>query len=153
MAGELRDLRNLPSETSLGVEIAADVTGRARTALGGPRRGKKGFFLRAETAFSMTETLGGRGYQAEALPKLLADTIDAAVHPDEWVALGTPAVGRCIAKTGTLNGVTNLAGYCKSGGGQDLAFAYFLDGPTNAAGLFLLGHAVGDLARLDVTRP
>lgn len=69
------------------------------------------------------------------------------------VALGTQAVGRCAAKTGTLDGVTNLAGYCTSAGAQNLAFAFFLDGPTNARALFLLGHALGDLARLDVTRP
>jgi D-alanyl-D-alanine carboxypeptidase/D-alanyl-D-alanine-endopeptidase (penicillin-binding protein 4) len=69
------------------------------------------------------------------------------------VALGTPAAGRCEAKTGTLNGVTNLAGYCKTGGGQDVAFAFFMDGPPNARGLFLLGRAVGDLARLNPTLP
>lgn len=41
---------------------------------------------------------------------------------------GTPASGRCQAKTGTLNGVSNLAGYCQSIGGDILAFAFFNDG-------------------------
>lgn len=41
---------------------------------------------------------------------------------------GTPASGRCQAKTGTLNGVSNLAGYCQSVGGDVLAFAFFDDG-------------------------
>jgi D-alanyl-D-alanine carboxypeptidase/D-alanyl-D-alanine-endopeptidase (penicillin-binding protein 4) len=41
---------------------------------------------------------------------------------------GTPASGRCQAKTGTLNGVSNLAGYCQSVGGDVLAFAFFNDG-------------------------
>lgn len=41
---------------------------------------------------------------------------------------GTPASGRCQAKTGTLNGVSNLAGYCQSAGGDILAFAFFDDG-------------------------
>ncbi|MGH2879665.1 MAG: D-alanyl-D-alanine carboxypeptidase/D-alanyl-D-alanine endopeptidase [Solirubrobacteraceae bacterium] len=41
---------------------------------------------------------------------------------------GTPASGRCQAKTGTLNGVSNLAGYCQSVGGDILAFAFFNDG-------------------------
>ncbi len=41
---------------------------------------------------------------------------------------GTPASGRCQAKTGTLNGVSNLAGYCESEGGDILAFAFFNDG-------------------------
>jgi serine-type D-Ala-D-Ala carboxypeptidase/endopeptidase (penicillin-binding protein 4) len=40
----------------------------------------------------------------------------------------TPASGRCQAKTGTLNGVSNLAGYCESEGGDILAFAFFNDG-------------------------
>ncbi|HWX87854.1 MAG TPA: D-alanyl-D-alanine carboxypeptidase/D-alanyl-D-alanine-endopeptidase, partial [Solirubrobacteraceae bacterium] len=40
----------------------------------------------------------------------------------------TPASGRCQAKTGTLNGVSNLAGYCESQGGDILAFAFFTDG-------------------------
>jgi D-alanyl-D-alanine carboxypeptidase/D-alanyl-D-alanine-endopeptidase (penicillin-binding protein 4) len=40
----------------------------------------------------------------------------------------TPATGRCRAKTGTLNGVSNLAGYCESEGGDILAFAFFDDG-------------------------
>ncbi|MGA7705922.1 MAG: D-alanyl-D-alanine carboxypeptidase/D-alanyl-D-alanine-endopeptidase [Solirubrobacteraceae bacterium] len=40
----------------------------------------------------------------------------------------TPASGRCRAKTGTLNGVSNLAGYCESEGGDILAFAFFDDG-------------------------
>jgi serine-type D-Ala-D-Ala carboxypeptidase/endopeptidase (penicillin-binding protein 4) len=41
---------------------------------------------------------------------------------------GTPASGRCQAKTGTLNGVSNLAGYCESESGDILAFAFFDDG-------------------------
>jgi D-alanyl-D-alanine carboxypeptidase/D-alanyl-D-alanine-endopeptidase (penicillin-binding protein 4) len=46
----------------------------------------------------------------------------------------TPADGRCQAKTGTLNGVSNLAGYCKAADGNILAFAIFNDGiPTETA--------------------
>lgn len=40
----------------------------------------------------------------------------------------TPADGRCQAKTGTLNGVSNLAGYCQAANGNILAFAFFNDG-------------------------
>lgn len=40
----------------------------------------------------------------------------------------TPASGRCQAKTGTLIGVSNLAGYCRTQGGDILAFAFFTDG-------------------------
>lgn len=40
----------------------------------------------------------------------------------------TPASGRCRAKTGTLIGVSNLAGYCETQSGHVLAFAFFTDG-------------------------
>ncbi|MCW3030139.1 MAG: D-alanyl-D-alaninecarboxypeptidase/D-alanyl-D-alanine-endopeptidase [Solirubrobacterales bacterium] len=41
---------------------------------------------------------------------------------------GTRAAGRCQAKTGTLTGVSNLAGYCQAANGHLLAFAFFNDG-------------------------
>jgi serine-type D-Ala-D-Ala carboxypeptidase/endopeptidase (penicillin-binding protein 4) len=40
----------------------------------------------------------------------------------------TTAKGRCRAKTGTLNGVSNLAGYCTSRSGARLAFAFLMNG-------------------------
>jgi D-alanyl-D-alanine carboxypeptidase/D-alanyl-D-alanine-endopeptidase (penicillin-binding protein 4) len=36
---------------------------------------------------------------------------------------GTPAAGRCQVKTGTLNGVSALAGYCRAAAGRDIGFA------------------------------
>lgn len=41
---------------------------------------------------------------------------------------GTVAEGRCEAKTGTLEEVSNIAGYCTALGGHLLAFAFFDDG-------------------------
>jgi len=41
---------------------------------------------------------------------------------------GTDAAGRCVGKTGTLTGVSNLVGYCPSLDGHMLAFAVFTDG-------------------------
>jgi D-alanyl-D-alanine carboxypeptidase/D-alanyl-D-alanine-endopeptidase (penicillin-binding protein 4) len=38
------------------------------------------------------------------------------------------AKGRCRGKTGTLNGVSNLAGYCTSRTGSRLAFAFLMSG-------------------------
>ncbi len=46
---------------------------------------------------------------------------------------GTAAAGRCEAKTGTLTGVSNLAGYCAAADGDELAFAFFNDGISTAA--------------------
>jgi D-alanyl-D-alanine carboxypeptidase/D-alanyl-D-alanine-endopeptidase (penicillin-binding protein 4) len=41
---------------------------------------------------------------------------------------GTPAQGRCRAKTGTLIGVSALAGYCRSKGAGRIAFALLMNG-------------------------
>ena len=40
---------------------------------------------------------------------------------------GTTAAGRCRAKTGTIDGASNLAGYCEALNGHLLAFAIFND--------------------------
>ncbi len=42
--------------------------------------------------------------------------------------LHSAATGRCRAKTGTLTGVSNLAGYCEADNGHLVAFAFFNDG-------------------------
>jgi D-alanyl-D-alanine carboxypeptidase/D-alanyl-D-alanine-endopeptidase (penicillin-binding protein 4) len=49
------------------------------------------------------------------------------------------ATGRCEGKTGTLTGVSNLAGYCEAAHGQMLAFAFFNDGISTEA-----AHAIQD---------
>jgi D-alanyl-D-alanine carboxypeptidase/D-alanyl-D-alanine-endopeptidase (penicillin-binding protein 4) len=41
---------------------------------------------------------------------------------------GTAAAGRCHGKTGTLNGISNLAGYCVSRSGARTAFAFLMSG-------------------------
>jgi D-alanyl-D-alanine carboxypeptidase/D-alanyl-D-alanine-endopeptidase (penicillin-binding protein 4) len=64
------------------------------------------------------------------------------------IGVHTAAQGRCIAKTGTLDGVTNLAGYCHSRGNKLLAFALFIDGPPNWTALQLISQMVGAIARL-----
>jgi D-alanyl-D-alanine carboxypeptidase/D-alanyl-D-alanine-endopeptidase (penicillin-binding protein 4) len=59
----------------------------------------------------------------------------------------TPAQGNCVAKTGTLNNVTNLAGYCSTHDGQTLAFALMIDGPPNYIAIPMLSRAVAAIAR------
>jgi serine-type D-Ala-D-Ala carboxypeptidase/endopeptidase (penicillin-binding protein 4) len=63
------------------------------------------------------------------------------------IGVKTPAQGNCYAKTGTLNNVTNLAGYCHARGHKDLAFALFIDGPSNATALQLMNKLVADVAK------
>ncbi|MET0135425.1 MAG: AAA family ATPase [Kibdelosporangium sp.] len=53
-------------KTAFGQVLKLETTVRGARMLGGPRLKKKGFFLRAETAHSMTETFSGRlGYWDE----------------------------------------------------------------------------------------
>jgi D-alanyl-D-alanine carboxypeptidase/D-alanyl-D-alanine-endopeptidase (penicillin-binding protein 4) len=63
------------------------------------------------------------------------------------IAAATAAAGRCAAKTGTLAGVSNLAGYCAARGGDELAFAIFIDGPPNWVALRAIGRMVAAIAR------
>ncbi len=63
------------------------------------------------------------------------------------VAARTAARNRCLAKTGTLDQVTNLAGYCHTKGRHDVAFAFFMDGPENWSALALEGKLVAAVAR------
>ena len=65
----------------------------------------------------------------------------------QYIGVKTAARGRCIAKTGTLDGVTNLAGYCRTRAGRDVAFALMVDGPSNAAAIPLESTMIGAIAR------
>ncbi len=64
----------------------------------------------------------------------------------QGIGLKTPAAGHCVAKTGTLNYVTNLAGYCHSRGGHTLAFGLFVDGPDNGTAVTLESRMIGAIA-------
>jgi D-alanyl-D-alanine carboxypeptidase/D-alanyl-D-alanine-endopeptidase (penicillin-binding protein 4) len=63
------------------------------------------------------------------------------------LGVGTPAQNHCVAKTGTLDNVTNLAGYCRARGGVDVAFALMIDGPGNAQAFPVLSRVVAAIAR------
>jgi serine-type D-Ala-D-Ala carboxypeptidase/endopeptidase (penicillin-binding protein 4) len=62
------------------------------------------------------------------------------------IGVKTPASGHCIAKTGTLNQVTNLAGYCQARNHDMVAFAFFVDGPWNGAADALESRMIGAVA-------
>jgi D-alanyl-D-alanine carboxypeptidase/D-alanyl-D-alanine-endopeptidase (penicillin-binding protein 4) len=65
----------------------------------------------------------------------------------QGIGTKTPARGRCLAKTGTLDDVTNLAGYCRARGGHMLAFAIMVDGPPNWTATVLESRMIGAIAR------
>jgi serine-type D-Ala-D-Ala carboxypeptidase/endopeptidase (penicillin-binding protein 4) len=56
-------------------------------------------------------------------------------------------VRHCVAKTGSLDDVSNLAGYCSARGHQQLAFAILIDGPENSTGFWLESKMVAAIAR------
>jgi D-alanyl-D-alanine carboxypeptidase/D-alanyl-D-alanine-endopeptidase (penicillin-binding protein 4) len=61
----------------------------------------------------------------------------------------TPASGRCQGKTGTLDGVSNLAGWCDAAGGDTLAFAFEMDGISDYAAHLLQDNMTITVARYD----
>jgi len=63
------------------------------------------------------------------------------------------ATGRCQGKTGTLDGVTNLAGWCRDRSGHLIVFAFFMDGVSDTVGHSLQDNMVITIARDDPSRP
>jgi len=63
------------------------------------------------------------------------------------IAAHSVARGRCMAKTGTLNFVTNLAGYCTALNHHTLAFALMIDGPANWNAIALFDQMIPAIAR------
>jgi D-alanyl-D-alanine carboxypeptidase/D-alanyl-D-alanine-endopeptidase (penicillin-binding protein 4) len=59
----------------------------------------------------------------------------------EYEMLGTRAVNNCRGKTGTLQNVANLVGYCTATDGNKLVFAFLLNKLSNA----VWGHELEDL--------
>jgi D-alanyl-D-alanine carboxypeptidase/D-alanyl-D-alanine-endopeptidase (penicillin-binding protein 4) len=60
---------------------------------------------------------------------------------------GTPASGRCRVKTGTIIGVSNLAGVCRSAGGADVAFAWLMNGVSPYGARAIQDRMTATLAR------
>lgn len=65
---------------------------------------------------------------------------------------GTPA-RRCRVKTGTLRGVSSLAGYCTTTGGRELAFALLLNRVYTPAAKKIEDRMTAAIARLDEDAP
>ncbi len=65
----------------------------------------------------------------------------------------TGAAGRCQGKTGTLTGVSNLAGYCRTANGHTVAFAVFTDGIAIEAAHGFQDHIAISLADATLAGP
>ncbi len=78
------------------------------------------------TPRDVVELLAGmdEGEQAEPMLLSLAVAGQSGTLVDRM--RGTPAQGRCRAKTGTIDGVSNLAGICRSRSGARTAFAILM---------------------------
>nr|MBA3327557.1 D-alanyl-D-alanine carboxypeptidase/D-alanyl-D-alanine-endopeptidase [Solirubrobacterales bacterium] len=61
----------------------------------------------------------------------------------------TPASGRCRGKTGTLRGVSALAGYCRTRGGRDVAFAILMNAVNPFGARGVQDRMAAAIARLD----
>lgn len=66
--------------------------------------------------------------------------------PVRAIGAGTTASGRCQAVLGALPGVSTLAGWCSALRGHTLAFALFIDGPSNVQAAPLLGRMIAAIA-------
>jgi D-alanyl-D-alanine carboxypeptidase/D-alanyl-D-alanine-endopeptidase (penicillin-binding protein 4) len=62
---------------------------------------------------------------------------------------GTAAAGRCRAKTGTLNGVSALSGYCLTTGRRSIAFSFIENRICSGCAKAVEDRMVATLARLD----
>jgi serine-type D-Ala-D-Ala carboxypeptidase/endopeptidase (penicillin-binding protein 4) len=93
---------------------------------------------------------------ADLLVELAPTPVGAVLRSDLAVAgatgtlskrmRGTGAAGRCQGKTGTLTGVSNLAGYCQARDGHLLAFALFTDGISTATAHTIQDHMTISIA-------
>lgn len=61
----------------------------------------------------------------------------------------TAAAGRCVAKTGTLIGVSALSGYCTTTGGRNVAFSFIENRVCNYCAKTVEDRMVSAIARLD----
>jgi len=135
---------------NLSAELAFRVIGRTVGGAGTFAAGARAVarFLREEVglpagAFRVTDG-SGLSLLDEATPRSLVQVLAWARRADEGRAfyqslpvvgegiqsrmLGTAAVGRLRAKTGTLSGVSALSGYVAAAGGEELVFSLIVNG-------------------------
>ncbi len=111
--------------TAAGVEVArihAAEYGAVPTMVDGSGLSRQNW----TTPRDVVELLAGmdKGELAEPMLISLAVAGQSGTLVDRM--RGTAAQGRCRAKTGTINGVSNLAGFCRSRSGARTAFAILM---------------------------
>jgi D-alanyl-D-alanine carboxypeptidase len=62
---------------------------------------------------------------------------------------GTAAAGRCFVKTGTIRAVSNLAGVCRTTGGETVGFAWLMNGVNPYGARRIQDRMTALLARYD----
>ena len=100
-----------------------------------------------------------------ASPRAVGNLIDSLMTRSDWPAFdralpvagkdGTlhdrmesgPARGRCRAKTGTINGVSTLSGYCRARSGDRLVFSFLMNGVSATGARRLQDRMAQALAR------
>ena len=111
--------------TAAGAEVArshAAQFGAAPTMVDGSGLSRQNF----TTPRDVVELLAGMDQSELAEPMLLSLAVAGQSGTLVDRMRGTAAQGRCRAKTGTINGVSNLAGICISQSGARTAFAILM---------------------------
>jgi len=152
---------NFAAETLLKV-VGAEFGGAGTTTAGAAtvRRTLSGFGLRASvvdgSGLSRRNTTSPRDVvgllrrmaDSEAAPAFEASLPVAGSNGTLSKRMrGTAAQGRCRAKTGTLRGVSTLAGYCFTTSGTRVAFAFLMNGVSIYGGRRLQDRMTVALAR------
>jgi D-alanyl-D-alanine carboxypeptidase/D-alanyl-D-alanine-endopeptidase (penicillin-binding protein 4) len=111
--------------TAAGVQVArshAEEYGAAPTIVDGSGLSRRNF----TTPRDIVELLAGMDHGELAKPMLISLAVAGRSGTLSDRMRGTAAQGRCRGKTGTLNGVSNLAGICRSRSGSRTAFAILM---------------------------
>lgn len=125
--------------TAAGVRAVATVMGRIGVPLNGVAVADGSGLSDAAraTCRSVLAVLTARS--ADLAPRLALAGVDGTLAHR---LVGTPAAGRVRAKTGSLEGVSAIAGYAENAGGTTLAFVYIVTGLPPGSSARLLQDAL-----------
>lgn len=93
----------------------------------------------------LLERMEGQDTESSWIGSLAVAGLSGTVHAR---MRSTPAAGRCHTKTGTIRGVSNLAGVCLTTGGRTVAFAWLMQGVSTYRAHKIQDRMTATLARL-----